>query len=53
MLGVFESKQNVSIVLEYVEGEDLHSIIIANGSLSLPASKFLAGEIGKKKKKKL
>lgn len=52
MLGVFESKFTISIVLEFIEGQDLHSVIVSNGSLSLQASKFLAGEIGRKKKKK-
>ena len=46
LLGVFPTKAGVSLVLEYVDGGDLHTAVVQRGSLASDVAAFLAGEVG-------
>jgi serine/threonine protein kinase len=46
LLGVFEMKTATCLVLDLIDGGDLHTCVCDRGSLSLDAARFIAGEIG-------
>jgi serine/threonine protein kinase len=45
MVAHFRWRDGAYLVLEYAAKGDLHSYIVANGSLDLPSSRFIAGEV--------
>jgi serine/threonine protein kinase len=46
LLGVFPMKTGSCLVLEFVEGGDLHTAVVERGSLAVDIAKFIIGEVG-------